>query len=88
MLIKKYLYIAVVCVLLAGALDKFADKSLDYKRNAYTFGGNHDKPRMAECYGLDMGLFHSNLDNHSTPEEINHRKTAYMLMAANRDAVM
>ena len=66
--------------LLAGALDKFADKSIDYKRNAYTFGGNHDKPRMAECYGLDMGLFHSNLDNHSTPEEINHRKTAYMLM--------
>ncbi len=66
--------------LLAGALDRFADMPLDYTRNAYTFGGNHDKPRMTECYGLDMGLFHSNLNNHSTKQEIENRKTAYMIM--------
>ena len=66
--------------LLAGALDRFADMPLDYTRNAYTFGGNHDKPRMTECYGLDMALFHSNLANHSTKQEIENRKTAYMIM--------
>ena len=66
--------------LLAGALDRFANMPLDYTRNAYTFGGNHDKPRMTECYGLDMGLFHTNLNNHTTKQEIENRKTAYMIM--------
>ena len=63
--------------LLAGALDKFADMPLDYTRNAYTFGGNHDKPRMTECYGLDMALFHSDLTDKSKYE---NRKTAYKIM--------
>ena len=66
--------------LLAKALDQFSNMPVDYVQNAYTFGGNHDKPRMAECYGLDMALFHSNLDNHTTPTEIERRKTAYMIM--------
>lgn len=66
--------------LLAGALDKFANMPEDYKQNAYTFGGNHDKPRMAECFGMDMKLFHANLSNKSSDEEKNHRKTAYMIL--------
>ena len=66
--------------LLSNALSAFADMPLDYKRNAYTFGGNHDKPRLAECFGLDMGLFHSNLNNNGNKHEINNRKTAYMIV--------
>lgn len=72
--------------LLPAALDRFADESLDYKRNAYTFGGNHDKPRMAECYGLDMSLFHANLDLNTNPKDKDFqanrkaRKIAYMVM--------
>lgn len=66
--------------LLAKALNNFADKSLDYKRNAYTFGGNHDKPRLADCFGMDMALAHGNLNNRSSAIEQEHRKTAYMIM--------
>ena len=42
-----------------GAIDRFSQMPIDYQRNAYTFGGNHDKPRMTECYGMDMGIFHT-----------------------------
>ncbi|MGN1153793.1 MAG: hypothetical protein ACI4S3_07165, partial [Candidatus Gastranaerophilaceae bacterium] len=66
--------------LLSNSLKAFADKSIDYKRNAYTFGGNHDKPRMAECFGMDMELFHAELSHRGNKKEINHRKTAYMIM--------
>ena len=66
--------------LLSGSLDKFAEMPMDYKRNAYTFGGNHDKPRMIECFSMDMELFHANLNKKDSKEAINHRKTAYMIM--------
>lgn len=31
--------------------------------NSYTFIGNHDKPRVLHCLGLDMGLYHSDLSS-------------------------
>ncbi len=31
----------------------------DGVKNSYTFVGNHDKPRVLHCLGLNMGLFHS-----------------------------
>lgn len=66
--------------LLETALTNFADKSMDYKRNVYTFGGNHDKPRMVDCFGMDMALAHCNLNNRSTEAEIDKRRTAYKIM--------
>lgn len=66
---------------LDGALNRFSEMPLDYQRNAYTFGGNHDKPRMAECYGMDMGLFHDDyLASPGDGERLQHRETAYMVM--------
>jgi len=58
-------------------LGEFANMPEEYKKNTYTFGGNHDKPRMAECYGMDMGLFHADL---TKPENQEARKRAYMIM--------
>lgn len=31
--------------------------------NSYTFVGNHDKPRVAHCLALDMGLFNSDFSS-------------------------
>ncbi len=31
--------------------------------NSYTFIGNHDKPRVLHCLGLDMNLFHSDFSS-------------------------
>ena len=62
---------------LEDSLNAFAKKSLDYKRNSYTFATNHDKPRMVHCLSMDMSLFHANLNNTADQE---HRKTAYMIM--------
>ncbi len=62
---------------LEDSLSRFAAKSIDYKRNSYTFASNHDKPRMIHCLSMDMSLFHANLNN---KDDVGHRKTAYMIM--------
>ena len=35
-------------------------RSIDFIRNAFTFVGNHDKPRLLHGFALDMELFHAN----------------------------
>lgn len=62
---------------LEKSLDSFARRSLDYKRNSYTFASNHDKPRMIHCFSMDMSLFHADLNN---KDDVEHRKTAYMII--------
>lgn len=34
-------------------------RSIDFIRNAFTFVGNHDKPRLLHGFALDMELFHA-----------------------------
>jgi len=47
-----------------GRLDALMKtRSPEYIRNLFSFMGNHDKPRMVHGLALDMGLFHSNLQN-------------------------
>lgn len=43
---------------------------------AYTFIGNHDKPRALHCAALDMGMFYSDL----TYDDRAHREDAYRLL--------
>ncbi len=43
---------------------------------AYTFIGNHDKPRALHCAALDMGMFYSDL----TYDDKAHREDAYRLL--------
>lgn len=62
---------------LEDALSAFASMPIDYKRNAYTFAGNHDKARMIHCLSIDMSLFHADLSN---KDDKNHRKEAYKIM--------
>ncbi|MCM1265828.1 MAG: hypothetical protein NC200_06480 [Candidatus Gastranaerophilales bacterium] len=62
---------------LENALSAFASMPIDYKRNAYTFAGNHDKPRMIHCLSMDMSLFHADLSN---IDDKNHRKEAFKIM--------
>lgn len=62
---------------LENAIGRFSDKPIDYKRNSYTFAGNHDKTRMVHALSMDMSLFHANLSN---KHDVKHRKTAYMIM--------
>ncbi len=62
---------------LEESIGRFAQRNLDYKRNSYTFATNHDKPRMIHCMSMDMGLFHSNLNDKANKD---YRKTAYMIM--------
>lgn len=62
---------------LEGMLSGFASMPIEYKRNAYTFAGNHDKPRMIHCLSMDMGLFNADLANMGDTE---HRMQAYIIM--------
>jgi hypothetical protein len=62
---------------LESSLGEFAQQSIDYKRNSYTFAGNHDKARMVHCLSMDMSLFHADLSN---LKDVHHRTQAYMLM--------
>ena len=36
---------------------------LEYFRSLYTFGGNHDKPRLMHCMMVDMHLAHADINN-------------------------
>lgn len=45
--------------------------------NSYTFIGNHDKPRVLHCLGLDMGLYHSDLSSDY------HKNTAKWVLCDN-----
>ncbi len=49
--------------------------------NSYTFIGNHDKPRVLHCLGLDMGLFNSDFTN----EE--HKKAAASCLDMNEEEI-
>lgn len=51
--------------------------SLDSLMFAYTFIGNHDKPRALHCAALDMELFYSDL---TYPENKRNRRIAYQVL--------
>ncbi|MCD8377395.1 MAG: hypothetical protein LUB59_01255 [Candidatus Gastranaerophilales bacterium] len=63
---------------LESAISGIASKSIDYKRNLYTFAGNHDKTRMIHALSMDLGLFHSDLNVIDGNQR--NRKIAYMIM--------
>ena len=50
---------------------------LDSIMYAYTFIGNHDKPRALHCAALDMGLFYSDL---TYPDNERNREIAYRVL--------
>ncbi len=56
--------------------------SIDSVRYAYTFIGNHDKPRALHCLAMDMGLFYADLmDNRGDhPEDFEYRRKAYQMV--------
>ena len=51
--------------------------TLDSVMYAYTFIGNHDKPRALHCAALDMALFYSDLNY---PEGRANRRKAYQII--------
>ncbi len=51
---------------------------LEYTRSLYTFGGNHDKPRLAHCMMVDMKLMHANLN--ALPANNPHRNDAILMV--------
>lgn len=52
--------------------------SLDSIRYAYTFIGNHDKPRALHCSAMDMDLFYHDLVDNHNKKDFEFRKKAYM----------
>lgn len=56
--------------------------SMDSVRFAYTFIGNHDKPRALHCLAMDMGLFYADLmdDRPDHPEDFEYRLKAYQIV--------
>ena len=56
---------------------------VDYFRNLYTFGGNHDKPRLAYCMMVDQKQVHADINNleDSNP----HRVTALLMITGALD---
>ena len=54
--------------------------SLDSVRYAYTFIGNHDKPRALHCLALDMGLFYTDLMDNGNAKEFEYRRKAYQVI--------
>ena len=54
--------------------------SLDSVRYAYTFIGNHDKPRALHCLAMDMGLFYADLMDNNNAEQFEYRRKAYQVI--------
>jgi len=54
-----------------------ASGALDSLMYAYTFIGNHDKPRALHCLAMDMSLFMSDL---TYPEGKDNRKKAFQIL--------
>lgn len=54
--------------------------SMDSVRYAYTFIGNHDKPRALHCLAMDMGLFYSDLMDNDSPQAFEYRRKAYQVI--------
>jgi len=54
--------------------------SLDSLRYAYTFIGNHDKPRALHCAAIDMNLFYHDLNNNNNGEDFEYRRKAYQII--------
>jgi hypothetical protein len=54
--------------------------SLDSLMYAYTFIGNHDKPRALHCTALDMGLFYSDLTKPESKNCWEYRKKAIQIL--------
>ena len=52
---------------------------LDSIKFAYTFIGNHDKPRALHCAALDMNLFYSDL-TYDDEGNLNNRRIAYKIL--------
>ncbi len=52
---------------------------LDSIMYAYTFIGNHDKPRALHCAALDMKLFYSDL-TYDNPGNLENRRSAYRIL--------
>ncbi len=57
---------------------------LEYIRSLYTFGGNHDKPRLNYCMMVDQKLVHADIYNLPdvgvTPEAHNDQRVTALLM--------
>lgn len=63
---------------LYGIMDSFLKhSSLDSINFAYTFIGNHDKPRAIHCASMDMKMFYADLTN---PDEKDKRYNAYKMI--------
>ena len=54
--------------------------SLDSLRYAYTFIGNHDKPRALHCAAIDMTLFYHDLNDDHNGQDFEYRRKAYQLI--------
>lgn len=54
--------------------------SLDYINYAYTFIGNHDKPRALHCSAIDMQKFYADLTNDKDPNYYENRLNAYKII--------
>lgn len=54
--------------------------SLDSLRYAYTFIGNHDKPRALHCAAIDMSLFYHDLNDDNNEQDFEYRRKAYQLI--------
>lgn len=54
--------------------------SLDSLRYAYTFIGNHDKPRALHCAAIDMTLFYHDLNDNHNAQDFEYRRKAYQLI--------
>ena len=54
--------------------------SLDSLRFAYTFIGNHDKPRALHCAAIDMTLFYHDLNDDHNGLDFEYRRKAYQLI--------
>jgi hypothetical protein len=54
--------------------------SLDSVRYAYTFIGNHDKPRALHCLAIDMGLFYTDLMDNNSAKDFEYRRKAYQVI--------
>ena len=56
---------------------------LDYMRHLYTFGGNHDKPRLAYCMMIDQRLVHADINN--LPDSDGNRIAALLMITGATD---
>ena len=54
--------------------------SSDYINYAYTFIGNHDKPRALHCAALDMQKFYADLTNENDKNYYENRLNAYKII--------